>query len=156
MFFSPLTSPGTGYEATVYTFARQALEAGTIVTKTARRRRNEKGVSVKVVSGQLQRLTDRIISGPGRGGRREVKPGGYPDTHLQMSHTTTVPPSSIHHPGRARWIVREHWTEMIPLNSRHSSRFVTTNSTHGNHGRGWVRRRSKAPPQSLPTHSSNP
>jgi len=30
----------------------------------------------------------------------------------------------------------DRWTEMIPLNGSHSSWCVTTNSTHGNRGRG--------------------
>ena len=64
-----------------------------------------------------------------------------------------LPPPSIHHPARAWWIVGEQWTEMIPLNSSHSSRFVSANSTHGNCGRGrgvGVSTPSAQPPRNLP------
>lgn len=58
-----------------------ALGARALVIKAVRRqtapRRNEKGVSVKVVSGRLQRLTDRIISnGDGREKGSEAR--GHP------------------------------------------------------------------------------
>lgn len=64
-----------------------------------------------------------------------------PHHHHHQSHTT-LPPANIHHPVMAWWIVGEHWTEMIPLNSSYSSRCLTTNGTHGNGLQCW----EQAPP----------
>lgn len=66
-----------------------------------------------------------------REGRESPRPSRQALSNAPPSHTT-----NIHHPVRARWIVGEHWTEMIPLNSDHSGWCVTTNSTHGKYGRG--------------------
>lgn len=59
---------------------------------------------------------------------------GRPDSHTPSSQShAIVPPADIHHPARAWWIVGDHWSEMIPLNSGHSVWCVTVNSTHGNY-----------------------
>lgn len=67
------------------------------------RRQNENGAGVKVVSGQLERLTDGIISyGDGRMkvGDDTIKtgPSGHTLANTSLSDTTILPPLNIHHP----------------------------------------------------------
>lgn len=137
--FAP-DKPRTGYKGMVYTL----LEARAIIIKTVRwqtaQRLNEKGVGVKVVSGQLQRLTDRIISnrdGKKKGGDDIIKPEAI-QTHickcpcLKPSHY----PTSITQGGPGGlWVsAGPRW---FPSIAATQAWFVTTNSTHGNCERGW-------------------
>lgn len=113
-----------------------------------------RGVGVKVVSGRRQRLMVGIISCTDESVEGGVA-RGRPDTtapHPSSQSHAILPPADIHHPVRAWWIVGDHWSEKIPLNSGHSIWCVTVNSTHGN----CERPRSAAPVTVHPSSASMP
>lgn len=93
---------------------------------------------------QRPRLMDGIISYTDESGGRPARHHPRSSSSSPQSHTI-LPPADIHHPVRAWWIVGDHWSEKIPLNSSHSIWRVTANSAHGNCGRP-----RSAAPQSPP------
>lgn len=99
---------------------------------------------VRLMDGIISR-TDESVEGGGARGHPDT-PTPHPQSHA------IVPPADIHHPARAWWIVGDHWSEKIPLNSGHSIWCVTVNSAHGN----CERPRSAAPAAVHPSPARTP